>query len=273
MIGNIESQNENMEEELVTVQIICPTCNNRKNIEISKYVITQANNLTTVSIPKGKICEHHFQAFIDKKFEVRGYQKVHIDVEFTPPKLEVQKKNLSTNNLEKQRRILLTKLEQNKQDIEAWRKLGTVSYLENKIDNAIHCFKRVVRINNYDNQAWKNLGILYYQIIELEAAIHSLNQAIKIDKHDAETWDYLGKSYGKLGKYNKSTEAFKNAMKENPAVPSSWYNLAILYHERGKNKKAKAILSQAQKNQVAFGSLEDKRDILLIKLFKKLSSI
>jgi hypothetical protein len=36
--------------------------------------------LTTISLPKGLVCDHHFQAFVDKNFVVRGYQKV--DFEF-----------------------------------------------------------------------------------------------------------------------------------------------------------------------------------------------
>jgi len=36
--------------------------------------------LTTVSIPFGLICNHSFNAFIDKKFKVRGYQKVDFEI-------------------------------------------------------------------------------------------------------------------------------------------------------------------------------------------------
>jgi len=39
-------------------------------------VISNATQLTTVSVPKGKICPHHFQLFLDKNFVIRGYQKV-----------------------------------------------------------------------------------------------------------------------------------------------------------------------------------------------------
>ena len=32
-------------------------------------------------MPKGLVCDHHFQAFIDKNFAVRGYQKVDFEFE------------------------------------------------------------------------------------------------------------------------------------------------------------------------------------------------
>ncbi|MFX1500314.1 MAG: Rab family GTPase [Promethearchaeota archaeon] len=54
----------------------CPTCKAIKEINISKSIIKKAKGLSTISIQKDQICEHHFQAFVDKNFIVRGYQKV-----------------------------------------------------------------------------------------------------------------------------------------------------------------------------------------------------
>ncbi|MFX1393869.1 MAG: hypothetical protein ACFFAH_09875 [Promethearchaeota archaeon] len=77
-----ENTNSNKSSNLisVSVQFICPVCKSNKELKISKSVVNQAKSLTTVSIPSGLICEHSFQAFIDKQFKVRGYQKV--DFEF-----------------------------------------------------------------------------------------------------------------------------------------------------------------------------------------------
>jgi len=68
------------------VQIICPVCKSEKQLDIPESVINHAKQLTTVSIQKGMLCNHHFQAFIDKNFKVRGYQK--IDFEVSPQKLK-----------------------------------------------------------------------------------------------------------------------------------------------------------------------------------------
>ena len=43
-------------------------------------MLNTAKNINTISIPKGLICEHHFQAFIDKNLKVRGYQKVDFEI-------------------------------------------------------------------------------------------------------------------------------------------------------------------------------------------------
>ena len=70
--------------EYSNVKITCPVCKVYKELKFPKSVINKARQLTTISLPKGLICDHHFQAFVDKNFIVRGYQKV--DFEFEPKK-------------------------------------------------------------------------------------------------------------------------------------------------------------------------------------------
>ena len=74
------------------VQVICPVCKARNTVRIPKSIINQASQLTTVSVPKGEICQHHFQLFIDKNFKIRGYQKVDFQLEN-----DKKKKNLIHN--------------------------------------------------------------------------------------------------------------------------------------------------------------------------------
>ncbi len=74
MIKGKESSYE--EQQVREVQMICPVCSNTNKISIPIKVVNQSKQLTTVSIPSGLVCEHTFQAFVDKNFQVRGYQKV-----------------------------------------------------------------------------------------------------------------------------------------------------------------------------------------------------
>lgn len=86
--------NENVDPNLIElneykeVKVTCPICKTEKVLKFPKTVINQAKQLTTISLPKGLVCDHHFQAFVDKNFVVRGYQKV--DFEFA---YDVVKKN------------------------------------------------------------------------------------------------------------------------------------------------------------------------------------
>jgi len=63
------------------VEFICPVCKSKKSLDVPKTVISEAKQLTTMSIARGLVCEHQFQAFVDKNFQVRGYQRVDFEFE------------------------------------------------------------------------------------------------------------------------------------------------------------------------------------------------
>ncbi|MFX1395031.1 MAG: hypothetical protein ACFFAH_15870, partial [Promethearchaeota archaeon] len=62
------------------VLVECPKCRSRENLKIPKQIINQSKQLTTVSVPSNLVCDHSFQAFIDKNFKVRGYQSVDFEI-------------------------------------------------------------------------------------------------------------------------------------------------------------------------------------------------
>jgi hypothetical protein len=63
------------------VEFICPVCKSKKFLDVPKSVIAEAKQLTTMSIARGLVCGHQFQAFVDKQFQVRGYQRVDFELE------------------------------------------------------------------------------------------------------------------------------------------------------------------------------------------------
>ena len=103
---NIAVINENLNPNLIElneysqVKVSCPICKTEKILKFPKTVINQAKQLTTISLPKGLVCDHHFQAFVDKNFVVRGYQKV--DFEFAYDVLKKENPEI-IDNLEKEK--------------------------------------------------------------------------------------------------------------------------------------------------------------------------
>jgi len=63
------------------VEFICPVCKSKKLMDVPNSVIAEAKQLTTMSIARGLVCDHQFQAFVDKNFQVRGYQRVDFEFE------------------------------------------------------------------------------------------------------------------------------------------------------------------------------------------------
>lgn len=64
-----------------TISIICPVCKTQKRVNIPRWLIDDAKQITTVSISKNIVCKHHFQCFIDNNYSVRGYQTVDYQIE------------------------------------------------------------------------------------------------------------------------------------------------------------------------------------------------
>ncbi|MFX1310474.1 MAG: hypothetical protein ACFE8C_12300 [Promethearchaeota archaeon] len=62
------------------IQIVCPICKTRDIIGIPPSRLNKKSQLTTISVYKGLLCPHHFQFFIDKNFQIRGYQKVDLEL-------------------------------------------------------------------------------------------------------------------------------------------------------------------------------------------------
>ncbi|TFF86806.1 MAG: hypothetical protein EU517_00080 [Promethearchaeota archaeon] len=62
--------------EHIKLSITCPICQSKKEIQLPISIIKKSKKLTTVSIPRGMICNHHFQLFLDTNCVIRGFQKV-----------------------------------------------------------------------------------------------------------------------------------------------------------------------------------------------------
>ena len=73
------------------IEFICPVCKAKKFLKIPNSVIAEAKQLTTMSIAKGLVCDHQFQAFVDKNFQIRGYQRVDFEFESTERKVSNSK--------------------------------------------------------------------------------------------------------------------------------------------------------------------------------------
>jgi hypothetical protein len=80
------------------VEFICPICKAKKMLDVPKGVIAEAKQLTTMSIARGLVCDHQFQAFVDKQFQVRGYQTVDFEFENMANQKENSNSNILNNN-------------------------------------------------------------------------------------------------------------------------------------------------------------------------------
>ena len=85
-MNDLKSAEENSDHKELFENIVlrCPRCGTQKTIQVPSKVITQSGMVITIGIPVGLICDHSFQAYVDKFSAVRGYQVV----DFLIPKTE-----------------------------------------------------------------------------------------------------------------------------------------------------------------------------------------
>ncbi len=73
-------KDEIYEEDKKGIRLICPKCNKAKLVQIPKKTVEHSKTLLTISVPSNYVCEHGFQAYIDKWFCVRGYQNADLEL-------------------------------------------------------------------------------------------------------------------------------------------------------------------------------------------------
>lgn len=104
---NIENTENALQPSTVKIHFQCPVCSQLAHLDIDKEIFEQSDSLTTVSVPKGIICEHAFHAFVDKNYQIRGYQRV--DFEFNqknnPDKKEYEKNPITELAGEEKRKL------------------------------------------------------------------------------------------------------------------------------------------------------------------------
>ena len=80
----ITEENLSQKELFENILLRCPKCETQKKIKVPSKILAQSGTVITIGIPVGLICDHSFQAYVDKYSDVRGYQVV----DFVIPKTE-----------------------------------------------------------------------------------------------------------------------------------------------------------------------------------------
>jgi len=78
----IEETKVSEKEQFRFLPLKCPQCETPKRLSIPIKLISHNHQITTISVPKGLVCEHKFQVFFDKSLNVKRYQLLDTDFPF-----------------------------------------------------------------------------------------------------------------------------------------------------------------------------------------------
>ena len=158
---------------MVKVDLICPDCSEKGNIEIFTDIKSDfSRGLIAVNIKKGIICSHEFIAYIDRNYKVRDYFIA--DFKIKTPIITI------TENYQD-----IKIPEKNRFDVDLI-KLNISAFLMTYILNAIFIKKKIVLINENDFLRVQIINFIEYiteETFDIDISIISEEEFKKIKRN------------------------------------------------------------------------------------------
>ncbi len=143
----------------------------------------------------------------------------------------------------------------NAESEELYMLLASVRSTQPELDEAIHAYENVLRLNPKNVLAANNLAVL---LVDHKGDQHSLQKAFALSRDfEKETphplfLDTLGWVRFKMGQQEDAIRVLKDAAAKAPDIPVLNYHLGIAFFQSGKRAEARAYLSKALKSTDPF---------------------
>ena len=128
---------------------------------------------------------------------------------------------------------------------DAWYLIGVIKRQQNKIDEAIAAFKKLLRLQPKNVAVLSNLGVLYVQQQQPQTAIKYFTQAIKINPNYVQAYTNLGQLYQDTGQSKKAIGYLQKAIELDHNCVTAYYNLGNVYKHLEKLPRAIASYQRA----------------------------
>ncbi len=165
------------------------------------------------------------QNFPQNKFAKDGLIKIHDSV-INKHKVRLFSlyENKKFDQLIQEARVLSIK---NYYSIYLWNILGYTFFSQDKLEEAIVCFQRVLDINPIHTEAYDNIGQIYCRCGAFDKAIENYEQALRTNPNYSNSYNNLGVALNHLGYFDKAIENFRKAVKINPHFGYAYNNMGI----------------------------------------------
>ena len=120
--------------------------------------------------------------------------------------------------------------------------LGLILTDQNRIQDAINCYEKGIKIDPKYSMIYNNLGTIYKSKKDYKKAESYFKKSIKLNQKIPEPQNNLGNLYIILNKYDEAIICFKSAININSNFFPSHYNLGRAYVNLGKLDDAKKYL-------------------------------
>jgi tetratricopeptide (TPR) repeat protein len=102
-----------------------------------------------------------------------------------------------------------------------------------QFDDAIDCYKQMLRIKPDYAEAYYNMGVALKNKGNLEAAIDSYRQALKIKPDYADAFNNIGNIFKDKGDPEAAIDSYRQALKIKPDYASAYNNMGVALSDKG----------------------------------------
>jgi FkbM family methyltransferase len=106
---------------------------------------------------------------------------------------------------------------------------GEVLYAENRIEEAVQCFEKVLAEDPSHLNALNNLGVIFCQLSRLEEAEGLLRRALGLNRRNLDALVNLSHVYFRMERFGDAAGLFKKAASLQRTNPSLWFHLGFCY--------------------------------------------
>lgn len=119
--------------------------------------------------------------------------------------------------------------------------LGVVYNQLNNLDEAILCFKKIIKIDKNFADAYYNLGIIFKRMDRVDDAISNYNKCIKIKPNKFEAYNNIGNVYRETNETQKAIEKYLQCLEINPNYLIALQNFGICLQNFYFNDRSKLV--------------------------------
>lgn len=110
-------------------------------------------------------------------------------------------------------------------------KIGNIYLQFNRLDDAIHEFRKAVRLRDNLPDVQTKLGTALREKGELDEAVRVFKRAIELNQHYGPAWVELGLAYYSLGRHEDARKTWERSLEKNPDLREAKTLLRL--YERG----------------------------------------
>ena len=159
---------------------------------------------------------------------------------------KVGKKCIDKGQLDKAMDSLKTAINLNPSDIGSYYKLGMVFIQKELWDDAIACYKKIIKLGHGKTKSgdsngkdiYLNLGLAYTKKNIINEAINSYKKSLKNYPEQPEVYYRVGLLYGRKKMFDRAIDVYERAIELSPQTAKYYYSLGLTYDSKGERTKA-----------------------------------